>query len=57
MAIASASRGSIVTDGAMQGQPLWVTLSKIVMRQGRALFDISEIRFGFDKREGLYRHL
>ncbi|UKZ84282.1 uncharacterized protein TrAFT101_000196 [Trichoderma asperellum] len=44
-------KDSIITDGATLGRPLWVTLSKVSMRQGTAPFDISGISFGFDKRD------
>lgn len=54
MIIVLVYKDSIITDGATLGRPLWVTLSKVSMRQGTAPFDISGISFGFDKRDGSY---
>jgi hypothetical protein len=47
-------RHSVITDGAMFGRPLWVTLSQISMRQEGVAFDTSEISFGFNQKQGLY---
>lgn len=53
----SVARDSIITDGTIQGRPLWLTLSQVSMRQCGTSFDMSGINFGFDNKEGLYSYL
>ncbi|UKZ82025.1 hypothetical protein TrVFT333_009807 [Trichoderma virens FT-333] len=44
-------RDSVVIDGATRERSSWVTLSKVGMRQGGVTLEVSEINFGFDRKQ------